>query len=94
MRQDVLPLRCFMISLTEKVLALQPDLVLIDEYLAHSLHGHDLATAILQKNDGIRCMGFSSATSPEPLFRAAGAGFVYKDVNDPWESLQAVSSAL
>ena len=81
-------------ELTEKILALQPDLVLIDEYLSHSVRGHVLAAAILQKNVQMKCVGFSNATSPEALFRTAGAGFVYKDVNDPWESLQAVSSAL
>ena len=30
-------------ELTEKIIGLQPEIVLIDEYLAHSLHGHDLA---------------------------------------------------
>ncbi|OGJ55645.1 hypothetical protein A2706_00050 [Candidatus Peribacteria bacterium RIFCSPHIGHO2_01_FULL_51_35] len=81
-------------ELAEKILAQQPEIVLIDEYLATSLHGHDLLKAILTKNSTIRCIGFSSATSPEPLFRAAGAGFALKDVEDPIGSLAAVSEFL
>lgn len=76
-----------------EILALDPEVVLLDEYL-RGFRGHELVQPLLEKKPGLLCIGFSNAPSAEGIFRQSGAGFVEKEVMDPWFSLRHVAGAL
>ena len=81
-------------DLAESVLKLHPSVILLDEYLAGGVRGHDVASLIKKKLPESLCIGFSNAESPRTLFEQEGAKFVYKDVSDPEGTLARVADVL
>ncbi|MBI3331613.1 response regulator [Candidatus Peregrinibacteria bacterium] len=77
-------------ELTREILALDPDVVLIDQYLGRS-HGHELVKLLLAAKPGLLCIGFSNAPSAKESFSDAGAKFVVKEASSPWSSLEDVA---
>lgn len=81
--------------LRDKVLAEDPDLVLMDHHLDSANNGAEVVAAIKSVRDGIVCIGFSQDGLSQKSFRQVGAdGFARKNFRTPIPCLRELANVL
>lgn len=82
-------------EIVREILAHKPFVVLVDEYLAGEVRGHDVVRLLKKREPGLRVIGFSSSPGSRESFLEAGAdGFVEKDSSDPERTVVALQALL
>lgn len=81
-------------TLVEQILEKTPEIILMDRKLASGINGADVTRSILQKEPGIKIIGFSSEGDATDFMGAGAVGFVEKDTLEPAESIKQVAELL
>jgi|GEM_PF-3012989 len=82
-------------QLADRILAENPEWLLLDFNLLGLVRGDDVLEVLLEKDPEFRCIGFSSVEDVRESFLEAGAvGFVLKTAHDPEASLREVAALI
>ncbi|TSC57842.1 MAG: N-methyl-transferase [Candidatus Peregrinibacteria bacterium Greene0416_19] len=79
-------------NLIREIMSTHPDIVLMDYHLSETLKGDAVVRALLERQPGAMCIGFSSDNNArEPFVRAGAKGVARKEAYDAEASLRAVA---